>query len=130
MVNANNDWSKSKSIAKSEADVDFDKEADSFFGALVTDVKQDCFKKRKKSKPVKLPNEIFDFIHIIRCQKLFSLTWNDDLTYVQSEDVSFPKELLVPYCNRPCFNFTKPDYIQRKSFINITTLIIIEVNRK
>ena len=82
VVNANNDLSKSKLIARSETNVDFDKEVDFFLGGLVTNVKQDRFKKKKKSKPAKLPNEIFDYIHITQYQKLFSLTLYNDLTYV------------------------------------------------
>lgn len=39
MINANNNLSKSESIAGSEADVDFDKGVDFFLGALATNVK-------------------------------------------------------------------------------------------
>ena len=39
MINADNDLSKSESIAGLEADVDFDKGADFFLGALATNVK-------------------------------------------------------------------------------------------
>ena len=46
MVNANDDLSKLELIARSEADVDFDKGANFFLSALATDAKQDCSKKK------------------------------------------------------------------------------------
>lgn len=61
----------------------------------------------------KLPNKIFDCIYIAWCQKLFSLTWYNDLTYAQSENISSTKELPVPYCNRSSYNSIELNYIQR-----------------
>lgn len=49
MLNANNDLNKSKSIAQLDADIDFNKEADFFFGTLATDVEQYYSKKKKKA---------------------------------------------------------------------------------
>lgn len=48
MVNADNGLNKSESIARSEANIDFDKRADFFLGALAINVEQDYFKKKKK----------------------------------------------------------------------------------
>ena len=119
-----------------EADVDFDKRADFFLGVLATNVEQDCSKKKKEkqashtnaAKCAKLSNEIFDYIHIACCQRLFSLAWYNDLTYAQSEDISPPKELPVLCCHGPSCNSIEPDYIQRESFINITTPTTTEVD--
>lgn len=81
VVNTNDDLSELESIARSEADVNFAKGADFFLGALATDAEQDHFKKKKEkqaseidaAKRAKLSNEIFDYIHVARCQRLFSL---------------------------------------------------------
>lgn len=53
VINANNDLNKLESIAGSKTDIDFDKGSDIFLGTLVTDAKQDCFKKKNKSKPAR-----------------------------------------------------------------------------
>lgn len=50
MVNTNNDLSKLESIARSEIDINFDKKADIFLNTLAIDIKQNCSKKKKKSK--------------------------------------------------------------------------------
>lgn len=72
MVNANNNLSKLKSIARSEADVNFDKRTDFFLDALAIDAKQNCSKKEKikqaspinAAKCAKLFNKIFDYIYV------------------------------------------------------------------
>lgn len=48
MVNANDDLSKSELITELKANIDFNKEADFFFDALVIDIKQNYSKKKKK----------------------------------------------------------------------------------
>ena len=72
VVNCNDDLSESESIARLEANIDFGKGADFFLGALAIDVEQNRSKKKKEkqtsqthaAKHVKLPNEIFDYIHV------------------------------------------------------------------
>lgn len=136
MVNANDDLSKLESIVGLEADVDFDKGANFFLGILAINIKQDCSQKKKEkqanqtnvAKYTKLPNEIFDYIHIAWCQRLFFLAWYNDLTYAQSEDISSTKELSMLYCNGLSCNFTKPNYIHKVLFINTTTPTITEMD--
>lgn len=69
MVNANVDISELELVARSKTDINFDKEAAFFLGALATNVKQDYFKKKKKSKPVKpmlssMPNFLIKYLTI------------------------------------------------------------------
>ncbi len=81
VVNTDNDLSKSKSIVRSKADINFDKGADFFLNALTINAKQDCFRKKKEkqasqidaAKHTKLPNKIFDYIYIAWYQRLISL---------------------------------------------------------
>lgn len=134
VVNANEgDLSDSESIASSEADLDIDKGVDLF--DLATDVDQDRSQRKKEKKTsqtdvakcAKLPNKIFDYIHIARCRKLLSLAWYNDMTYTQSEDT---KELPVPCCNGPSCNSIEPDFIQQESFIDTTNPPIIETDQE
>lgn len=137
MFNADyEDLSESESIVVSEANIEFDEETNFFLGALAKNVGQNHSHKKKEkqasrtnvAKYAKYPNKIFDYIHVTCCQRLFSLAWYNDLTYVQSKDVSYTKELSVPYCNGPSCNSTEPDYIQREPFINTTTPTTTEVD--
>lgn len=67
-----------ESIAGSKTDLNFDKGVELF--DLTTDADYDCSQQKKKKtfqidvvKHAKLPNEIFDYIHVARYQRLFSL---------------------------------------------------------
>lgn len=86
-LNAEDTFGDSKSTAGSEvgseagSDAEFDEEADLFLEVLATKVDQDRKQKKKKlkasqtdaSKCAKLPNEIFDYIHVTRCQRLSTM---------------------------------------------------------
>lgn len=50
VVNANDNLSKLESIARSETDLDFNKEADLFLGTLTIDIKQKRSQKKKKKQ--------------------------------------------------------------------------------
>lgn len=80
--------SKLKLITRLEIDINFNKKEDFFLGALAIDTKQNCFKKKKEkqisqinaTKHAKLLIKIFDWIYIVKCQKIFffwlgTITW-------------------------------------------------------
>lgn len=106
IVNDEDKLSDSKSIAKLNSDFELDEEANLFSGILALDVDQNQRQRKKElkanktdtAKQVKLLNEIFDYIHIAKCQKLFSLAWYDNLMYAQSNNSSTPAVIFPPSC--------------------------------
>lgn len=87
--------SDQESVAESEAesdngDVD---ETDLLSALLATEgeaqKKQRSAKKRTSksdaAKRTSPPNEMFDYIHVAPCRRLFSLAWYDDMTSMQAQ---------------------------------------------
>ena len=83
MVNAKDKLSDLESGAESEGDFELDEKANPFSGILASDADQNQRQRKKElkanetdaAKRAKLPNEIFDYIHVARCRRLFSLAW-------------------------------------------------------
>lgn len=139
VVNTKDELSDSESVAKSECDFELDEEADLFSGILASNADQNRRQRKKEvkanqtdvEKRAKLPNEIFDYIYVARCQRLFSLAWYDNLTYAQGDDSSTPAvALLIPCYNSPNCSSTEPLYILRESFIDTTITKTTEADRK
>ena len=82
------------------------------------------------TKRSRLPNKIFNYIHVARCQKLFSLAWYDNMMYAQSEDFSPAKALQIPCCNNLSCNSTEPYYTQREPFVNTAIAKATEADRE
>lgn len=138
VLKAEDESSESESVARSEGDFELDKEAVFFSGILATDADQDRRQRKKElqanqtgaAKRSKLPNEIFDYIHVARCQRPFSLAWYKDLTYAQRNDSSSPAALPIPCCNCTSCNSAEPSYTQRNPFVNTTTTNTTKVDRE
>lgn len=138
VLNAEDELSESESVAESECDLELDADADLFSGMLASDADQNRRQQKKElqanqtdaAKRSKLPNEIFDYIHVARCRRLFSLAWYEDLTYAQSDDSSSPTALPIPCCNGPSCNSTEPSYTQREPFVDTTTKKATEADRE
>ena len=138
VLNAEDDLSDAESIAGSEADFEYDEEANLFSGILASDADQDRRERKKElrtsqtnaTKRSRLPNEIFDYIHVARCRRLFSLAWYDDMTYAQSGDSSPTKALPIPCCNGPSCNSTESYYTQREPFLNTAIAKATEADRE
>ena len=120
----------------SEADYKLDDKTDLFSEVLALDANQNYEQQKKDlktsqsdgAKQAKLCNEIFDYIHIARCHRLFFLAWYNDLTYTQSEDGSSPKILPTSCCNGPSCNSVELGYFQQKPFIDTTTAKVTKVD--
>lgn len=129
-----------ESVAGSECDLELDEEVDLFSRILASDADQNRRQQKKEqqtnltdtAKRATLLNEIFDYIHIARCRRLFSLAWYDNLTYAQSDDSSAPAPAALPitYCNDPSCRSTEPSYTQREPFIDMTTTKTTEADRE
>ena len=72
--------------------------------------------KTNAHKRVSLHSEIFDYINMAKCQRLFSLTWYDDIIYNND------KPLPSLSCNRPGCNLEEPKYLKRKPFVETPTI--------
>lgn len=119
IVNAEDSLSNLEFVAESERDFKLNEQADLFSRMLASDADQNQrqqkeeFKANKTDavKRGKLLNEIFDYIHVARCQTPFSLAWYNNLTYAQSNDSStLTVTLPTPYGNGPSCSSTKPLY--------------------
>lgn len=138
VLNVKDELSESESVAESECDLELDEEADLFSGMLASDADQNRRHQKKDlqanqtdaAKRTKLPNEIFDYIHVARCRRLFSLAWYEDLTYAQSDDLSSPTALPIPCCNGLSCNLIEPSYTPRELFVDTTTKKATEADRE
>ncbi len=87
--------------------------------------KQPINKKISKSnaeRHVALPNEIFDYIHVAFCQRLFLLTWYEDMTYVVKEKFNNSKVLLELCCNKSRCRSLELEFINQTPYFKITFL--------
>ena len=137
LINVEDKLSDLEAVAKSEGDFELDEEADLFSGMLASDADQNQKQRKKElkaneiddAKRAKPPNQIFDYIHVARYRRLFSLPWYDDLTYAQSNDSSILAVALpTPCCNGPSCSSTELSYTQRECFIDRTTTKITKAN--
>ena len=95
-------------------------------------VKKKNEKKANKSdaeKRANLSNEIFDYIHVAPCRRLFLLAWYDDMTYAKNADGSM---LSLPTfcCNGHGCNSTTPDFLSREDFIDVSPVTYTEVDQE
>lgn len=114
------------SLAGSEAtDSELSDDADPMATLLATDAEA-TLKKRKKarlsrknhaSKRAKISDDIFDYINVARCRRLFSLACYDDLTYAVQKGSKSNKALPIACCNGPSCNSPEPEYLQREPFM-------------
>lgn len=101
-----NDVSDLESVADLEVDEFYNPATTQLFDILTTEAKQEFQARRSKKKTsksdakkrAKLPDEIFDYIHVAKCRRLFTLAWYDDKTYTPSND-GLTKALPILYCN-------------------------------
>lgn len=129
------DVSDMESLAGSEKEFNIldDLEADQFFNSLGTNAellvqqkKKDCLGcKSDAEKRAKLSNEIFDYIHVAPCRRLFSLTWYEDTTYASPTAV-----LPTQCCNGSKCQSAEPDFLKRQPFIENTFTASTENDRK
>lgn len=120
------------SLAGSEAtDSDLSDDGDPMATLLATEAEASLEKHKKArlsrrnhtSKRAKIPDDIFDYINIARCRRLFSLACYDDLTYAQKKGPQSKKALPTSCCNGPSCNSPEPEYLQREPFIEQATVI-------
>ena len=145
VLNADDDVSDTSSLATSEAgsetdfDINHNDEADLISGVLATEVNETHFNRKKERKISKsdaakranLPNEIFDYIYVARCRRLYSLAWYDDMTYAQNDaHLKAEKALPQPCCNGPSCRSQEPDFMIREPFIDTSTPKYTESNRE
>ena len=117
-----NSISDTESVAESEAesdDGDVD-ETDLLSTLLATESeaqkKQRSAKKRTSkndaAKRASLPNDIFDYIHVAPCRRLYSLALYDDMTYASLTEHS-GKALPDLCCNVSGCRSVEPDYLKQ-----------------
>lgn len=119
----NTDTSDTESIAKSEVG-NINNNADADLMAIFLATKADKNKTNKKkdqklkqtyaTKGAKIIHEIFDYIHITQCKRLFSLVLYNDLTYIDekaSDGSIIKKSLLEAFYNRPSCNNSEFEYL-------------------
>lgn len=103
------------SVADSEAKT-FDMEDADLFGKLIITDADENQQKRKKQrqssktdaqKRARLPNEIFDYIHVAGCRRLFSLAWYGDTTYANIDRNPLPSSC----CNGSTCKSQELDYL-------------------
>ena len=123
------------------------KDADLFSRLIITDADENQLKKKKArqtsksdaQKRANLPDEIFNYLHMARCRRLFALAWYGDMTYAESERTAQNDSFYGPLsrkalpefcCNGPSCKSQEPDYILREAFINTTPPKHTEVERE
>ena len=127
--------------ACSGADFDLDDadKADLVSGVPATKADKSRISKKKEgrsnksdaAKRANLPDEMFEYIHVAQCQRLYSLAWYDDMTYAQSSDNSgATKTLPQPCCNGPRCQSEEPEFMKRDSFIDTSTPKYMENDRE
>lgn len=134
---SDNEWvaeSTACSVADSEAEA-FDIEDANLFGELIitdADKSQQKRKKQRQSsktdapKRARLPDELFDYIHVAGCRRLFSLAWYGDTTYANIDQNPLPSSC----CNGSTCKSQEPDYFQREAFIDDTPTKYTENDRE
>lgn len=85
-------------------------------------------KKTEAKKRRNLLNKIFEYIHVARCRRFFSLAWYDNITYTRFDDAGITKSLPILCCNGPDCLLAKPDYLKREPFIDLTPIKFIETD--
>lgn len=80
--------------------------------------------KTNAQKQTSLPDEIFDYIHITKCQQLFLLAWYNDATYNNN------KSLPSLCCDGPGYNLKKSKCLKRKLFVETPTIRYSESDKK
>ena len=132
------DLSDSGSVMGSDIDDNFEDPATSqLFALFTTDAEEETQTKKTKKrtsasdaeKRVKLPDEIFNYIHITKCQNSFSLDWYDDNTYAPSKE-GLIKSLPKLCCNGSSCQSPNPDYFHCTPFIGSTILKYKEADRE
>lgn len=129
--------SESESIIGSEADFDNIDDDDVMATLLATDAEGSRNKAKKdqqtnrtnEKKRENLADEIFDYIHVARCRRLFSLAWYDDMTYAEQED-GLTKSLPTLCCNGPSCLSPEPEFLQREPFITSSPTKFSEIDRE
>lgn len=147
VLNADEDLSDAESVAGSaagsEADFDIDDvdEADLISGLLATEADETQLSKKKERKSNKsdaakranLSEEIFEYIHVARCRRLYALAWYDDMTYAHNNDDSgaiATKALPQLCCNGSSCQSQEPDFMKRDFFIDTSTPKYTETDRE
>ena len=72
-------------------------------------------------KRANLPPEIFDYMHIAKYQRLFSLSWYNDQTYTPATDKAV-KLLPILCCNRSSCQSEEPAFLKRRPFIHTPSI--------
>lgn len=80
--------------------------------------------KSNVDKCAKLPNKIFDYIHIAKYRRLFSLAWYGNVMYAFKEKIA--KSLSGLCCNRPGCKSTMPEIFNWEPFANTTLVKVTE----
>lgn len=110
-----------ESIAESEA-ANLDNDVDLIATLFATEADKGKIKKKKDEKTkqtdtakrANIPNKIFDYIHVARHRRLFSLAWYNYLTYndkVTSDEPIFKKPLPETCCNGASYNSPELEYL-------------------
>lgn len=120
------------SLAGSEAtDSDLSDDGDPVATLLATEAKASLEKRKKArllrkkhaSKRVKICDEIFDYVNVARCRRLFSLACYDDLTYATQKGSKSNKALSIACCcNGSSCNSPEPEYLHRQPFMEQATV--------
>lgn len=146
VTNAIADTSDAESVAESEAAeseaAEFDDDQDDLIAAfLATEADEQQIQKKKDKKAnqsdaakrAKLPDEIFDYIHVAQYRRLFSLAWYDDLTYADQEQIDgsiTKKALPTACCNGPSCKSVEPEFLHREPFIQSKVIKHTESDRE
>lgn len=80
-------------------------------------------------KRANLPDEIFDYIHVAKCRRLFSLNWYNDSTYGHGNEAS-TKLLPTLCCNGSGCNSKDPEYLEREPFVKPVAIKYSEADRE
>ena len=104
---------------------------------LTTEMEDNIVKKKNEKKANKsnakkhitLSNEIFNYIHVTPCHRVFLLTWYDNITYTKNVNGSM---LALPtfYYNRHNYNSILPNFLSREAFIDVSLITYMEVDRE
>ena len=125
--------------SETDFDINYNDKADLISGFLAIEADETHFNQKKERKISKseaakranLPDEIFDYIYVVRCQRLYSQAWYDDMTYARNNaHPKAKKALLQPCCNRPSYRSQEPDFMAREPFIDTSTPKYTESDRE
>lgn len=82
-----------------------------------------------KQKHTNLPNKIFDYIHVAKCHRVFSLNWYNDSTYGNGNEASI-KPLAILCCNGSGCNSKDPEYLERELFVKLVAIKYLKADGK